>query len=198
VISVLCPSRGNPQLLTRSAKSLRDTANGPFEFLVAADDDDPATVETAAVIADMTIVLPRAGYDGLHVYYQELAGIAAGDWLLVWNDDFTMLTPGWDTVLWALPPEVLVADLQSKHSPLCCAPAVRRNAVEAIGTFSSDNPHVDTFWQDLGHALRVIRQVPVRIDLETPVKPGQHHGFYDELHQAQMANYTQLLREALS
>jgi hypothetical protein len=194
MISVLCPSRGNPEMLTRSANSLLDLANGPVELLVAVDDDDPRTIEAALLIADRTLVLPRAGYAGLHIYYQELAAAASGTWLLVWNDDFTMLTHAWDTFIEALPQDIFVADLQSPHSPLCCAPAVRRNAVEAIGTFSTDNPHVDTFWQDTGRALGVIRQVPVHIDLETPVKPGQTHGFYDLPHQTQMAGYAEVLR----
>jgi hypothetical protein len=194
VISVLCPSRGNPQLLALSAKSLKDTADGPFEFLVAADEDDPVTVKEASRLADVTVVSPRLGYGKLHEYYQRLTDVARGDWLLVWNDDFTMLTSGWDTVIAELPASVLVADIQSPHSPLCCAPAVRRSAVEAIGTFSSANPHVDTFWQDAGGELGVIRRVPVRIDLKTPVKPGQTHGFYDPPHQAQMAACTEVLR----
>lgn len=197
MISVLCPSRGNPEWLKRSAKSLRSTARGEFELLVAADDDDPVTIETAAEAADTTVVLPRAGYARLHVYYQALADIAAGDWLLVWNDDCIMLTPGWDVIIRALPPEVLVADVQSPHSPLCCLPAVRRSAVEAIGTFSSDNPHIDTFWQDVANSLGVMRAVPVRASVESPVSANSH-GFYEAGHQEQMAAYAQVLREALA
>jgi hypothetical protein len=196
MISVLCPSRGNPGLLARSVESLRSTAD-QVEILIAADDDDPGTVSTAQQVADQAVVFPRFGYDGLHRYYQELALLAQGGWLLVWNDDFTMLTKGWDTVIEALPAGVLVADLHSPHSPLCVAPAVRRRAMDAIGTFSSDNPHVDTFWQDTAIALGVFASVPVYINLETPVKPGNSHGFYDPPHQGQMAAYRERIASCL-
>ena len=114
---------------------------------------------------------------------------------MVWNDDATMTTPRWDDVIEALPPGVLVADITTPHSPLCCYPAVRREAVEALGRFSTDNPHVDTFWQDVGHATGTIARVPVYANLESPVKPDQQHGYYDLPHQAQLAAAIAIIRE---
>lgn len=197
MISVLCPSRGNPAWLARSAKSLRDTAEGEIEVLVAADDDDTLTIEMASApaVADVLLVLPRVGYAGLHVYYQELALVAAGDWLMIWNDDDTMLTQGWDTVIKALPPEILVADIQSPHSPLSCTPAIRSRAVEVLGRFSTDNPHVDTFWHDLGLTLSVVRTVPVHIALESPVSTNSHD-YYGPAHQAELAACIEVIRNA--
>lgn len=197
MISVLCPSRDRPQLLRRSVASLRDLATSHVEILVAADDDDPATVRAAGELGVRVVVFRRAGYARLYEYYQRLAELALGDWLLIWNDDAVMTTRYWDEAIHALPPEVLVADLESPHSPLCCFPAVRRQAVDALGRFCTDNPHVDTFWQDAGRAANTIRQVPVYAACDSPVRPGQSHGYYEPEHQAELAACTAVLAGAL-
>ena len=185
MISVLCPSRERPELLARSVTSLRGTARSSFELLIAADDDDPSTASAAADLGAITLVMERAGYGRLHEYYGELAKASAGDWLLVWNDDAVMLTPGWDEVIEALPAKILIANIQTSHSPLCCLPAVRRGAVDALGKFSSGNPHVDTFWQDVGLITGTMLAVPVHASLDSPVKSDTHK-FYEAEHQAEL------------
>lgn len=188
MISVLVPSRGRPELLKRSVNSLRATAdNEGLQVVVAADGDDPDTILMAADLGVDCVVTSRFGYEGLHKYYQKAADMATGNWLLVWNDDATMLTEGWDREIENLPLNILVADIQTPHSPLCCYPAIRRSAVTAYGRFSSDNPHVDTFWQDLGRATGTIRSVPCFASHISAVKAGQHHGYYDPPHQAELA-----------
>ncbi len=57
---------------------------------------------------------------------------------------------------------------------------------------------MDTFWQDVGHAVRIIATVGIYVHCESPVKPGQHHGYYDAAHQAELAVSAQLLRERLA
>ncbi len=200
MISVLLPSRGHPDLLKRSVASLLDHASAVemVEVLVAADEDDPETVKAALELTrSVTIASERAGYGRLHEYYQRLSLAARGDWLLVWNDDAQMLTYNWDAIIEGQPDGVLVADIQSPYSPLCCFPAVRRTAVQALGRFSTDNPHVDTFWQDIGHLTGTIAAVPVHASLESPVKPGQTHGFYEPVHQAELKACADLLRKKL-
>lgn len=194
MISVLCPSRGNPEKLVRSVQSLHFNAVGVIEILVAADYDDPTTAQVAEALETRVLVRERAGYDRLHVYYQELAKLATGDWFMVWGDDCVMMTDRWDVEIESLPPQILVADVVSTHSPLCCFPAVRRAAIDAIGRFSTDNPHVDTFWGDIGAMAGVIARVNVFVSAESPVK-GQPHDFYSPAHQAEMAASAQLLRE---
>ena len=196
MITALIPSRGNPQLLAASVATLRNTAAAPPEIAVVADDDDIATIEMASEVSDVMAVVPRAGYDRLHEYYQTLSVIATGDWLLVWNDDCRMLTDHWDEVIEALPAHVYVADVQSPHSPMCCFPAVRRTAVDALGRFSTANPHVDTFWGDVGTAAGVLVKVPVHVDC-VPTVRGNTHGFYGFEHQAEMATCAELLRNSI-
>jgi hypothetical protein len=195
VISVLCPSRERPELLKRSVESLRDTARSSFELLVAADHDDRATASAADGMGALVLVMERAGYDRLHEYYAALAEMSTGDWLLVWNDDAVMQTPGWDQIIENVPPEVLIANLGTTHSPLCCLPAVRRSAVDALGRFSTANPHCDTFWQDVGSLTGTIAPVPVFASLDSAIKAGQTHGFYEPGHQAEVYAAAAVIRQ---
>jgi glycosyltransferase involved in cell wall biosynthesis len=89
-ISVLVPSRERPALLARSLSSLGE---GNIEVLVRVDEDDPSLDEYEEF--PNLIVGPRHGYGWLHDYYNELAARASGDWLMLWNDDCIMETPGW-------------------------------------------------------------------------------------------------------
>jgi hypothetical protein len=196
MISVLIPSRGHPDLLERSVRSLRSTASGEIEIIVRMDLDDPATMNAAWGLDVYTVTGQPLGYEGLHEYYQEMAEAANGDWLMVWNDDDQMLTPGWDEIIEALPQEVLIADPQNTHSPLCCVPAIRREAVDALGAFSTANPHVDTCWQDIGLATGRVVSVPVRVSCDSPVKPHLQHGYYDPPHQAELAKAVIKIRAA--
>lgn len=196
MISVLCPSRGNPELLARSVQSLRARAWAEPEILIAADADDAATCRKALELTGRVHISERAGYDRLHEYYQALAAVATGDWLLVWNDDAVMMTDGWDARIGELPPEAYVADLASPHSPLCCFPAVRREAVAALGKFSTANPHVDTFWGDIAMASGTLRRVDVYVSCDSPVR-NNPHDFYQPHHQAEMARCAEILRRTL-
>jgi GT2 family glycosyltransferase len=166
-VSVLLPSRGRPDSLRASVESLRKRASFPelLEILVGADPDDDATHATCADLGVTALVASqRYGYSELHRYFNELAEAATGEWLLLWNDDATMLTDRWDEVLAAVPANVLVADLQSQHSPrLVCFPAVRQRAVEAVGGFSPHTPHADTYWQQIGRATGRMAAVPIQV-----------------------------------
>lgn len=196
MISVLCPSRERTAMLAKSVTSLRDRSMpGDTEILVAADEDDPDTIKAAADLGARALVCSRHGYDGLHLYYGKLAAMATGDWLLVWNDDAFMMTDDWAAIIGSLPAGILVADLVSGQSPLCCFPAVRREAVKALGRFSTDNPHVDTFWQDLGYATRSIARVPVYVS-HPVTRRDQSHDFFGAAHQAEMAAAAEKIRAA--
>lgn len=107
VISVLVASRRRPQLLARMAESLvthaRDAKS--FEILIACDSDDIQSLQVWAELPPAkdaqwrAIVVPRMGYANLHVYYNALADIATGDWLLLLGDDTFVVTHGWDDLL---------------------------------------------------------------------------------------------------
>lgn len=179
MISVLLPTRGRVALLEKSIQSLRSNARSKasIEILVAADSDDVETLEAAPALADVLVTMDRVGYSRLNEYYNALAAQATGDWLVLWNDDATMLTRGWDSVLKKVPDNVLIADLQSQHTAtnLCCFPAVRKTAVETVGGFSPHTPHCDSYWQDMGRSLGAIQIVDIHLSHDRFDVTGQNN-----------------------
>jgi glycosyltransferase involved in cell wall biosynthesis len=184
VISVLLPTRSRPKQLATSIRSLFD--NGlqvPFEILIAADPDDEPTLTMADHLGQFyfvydlvrSFVMPeRFGYVGLHEYYNRLANEARGDWLLLWNDDAVMTTPDWNGRIEQLGSEALVADLQHNLSPqFVCFPAMRRSMYDALGHFTGETPHVDSYIQDIARALGRVRPVEVWVDHERPDLTGR-------------------------
>lgn len=160
-ISVLLPSRGRPDLLQRSITSLYGQADEPpqVEVLVAADPDDEITSQAAEQAGVTAVVAPgRYGYRGLHHYYNLLAQHAAGDWMLLWNDDAIMQTPSWDTIMASYPPGVL--SLRTNHGQLNVFPAAHRLLVEAMGHFSLST-HSDTWVHDVATAAGCLHETPI-------------------------------------
>jgi hypothetical protein len=151
-------------------ESLRSTAAHPIEILVAVDPDDPTTKWTAISLGCVPVFATyRYGYGELYRYFNDMAEQSTGDWLVLWDDNSTIATPGWDNLLYELPPHILVGDFENHFSPsLCCFPAVRRNAVEAMGAYSLDTPHVDTVWEVIGRYLQAIAPIPAYIHHDRP------------------------------
>ena len=161
MISVLIPSRGRPDSLAASILSMRDLAAGPdgLEFLVAVDPDDTVTLG-ALPPARIWTAPERYGYTGLHRYYNHLASMATGDWLMVWNDDARMLTPSWDAVIGWQPPAVLWP--QANHSPHACTFPVWPRAWTVATGHVSLSPHCDTWMQRTGEQTAMLR-IPVSV-----------------------------------
>lgn len=158
MISVLCPSRGRPEALARSANSLLATASEPlgFELLVAVDLDDRSDYgRFNRFVAD-----ERWGYAGLNRYYNLLAGQAIGDWLLVWNDDALMETPGWDAIIGAQSGFKLLATDSSHGRALCAFPVIPRSWYEQLG-YLSPQTHTDSWLEAVARRLGVYTEIPV-------------------------------------
>lgn len=164
MISVLLPSRGRPESLIDSIGSLRVMADDAptVEVLVAADPDDPDTVKASLKARARCWVAPeRYGYHRLHEYVNELARQAAGEWLLLWNDDARMLTQGWDTRAREGRPGVLWP--AHNGSPfLNVFPIVHTTLVEAWGHFSL-SPHCDSWVQDVADAAGAHHRIDVEV-----------------------------------
>lgn len=188
-ISVLLPSRGRPEMVKQTGDQLLALADRPetVEIILGLDQDD-ARRDEYQTYGIMWVAHERMGYGRLHEYYNQLAKYASGEWMLLWNDDVFMTTKGWDTVLAGLPASTLVADLQSEHTAakLCCFPAVRRDAVAAVGGFSPHTPHCDTYWQDLGRGTGRITEVPIVVNHRRFDLSGNHN---DETYAESKSNY---------
>jgi hypothetical protein len=178
MISALLPSRGRLASLVVSVGSLVTTASRPenVEVLVMGDPDDIASIPAAwrypAPRQVRAWIAPeRYGYGRLHEYYNALAARAGGDWLLIWNDDATMLTDGWDEIIEAAGPAVLW--LEANHSPQAnMFPAWPRAWYEAAGRVSG-SPHCDSWLQLLGGLLGQ-RRVPVQVAHHRADVTGEH------------------------
>ncbi|WP_433364068.1 glycosyltransferase family 2 protein [Streptosporangium sp. CA-115845] len=164
MISVLLPSRRRPESLVDSIGSLRVMADNPdgLEILVAADPDDPDTAVAAERSRAICWVAPtRYGYHRLHEYANHLARLASGEWLLLWNDDARMLTPGWDSRVEEADRGVLWPAHNDSHL-LDIFPIVHRSIVETLGHFSL-SPHCDSWMQDIATAVGAHHRIPVTI-----------------------------------
>lgn len=156
MISVLCPSRGRPDLLDKSLRSLLDTRTAKVELLVAADPDDHATVEVAVALgAAVWMPAERLGYRRLHDYYNALASLASGDWLLIWNDDAVMHSQGWDAAIAAHPGHVC------ETIEGMCFPAIPAHWVRHLGHVALEW-HNDAWWEMIAKLLD--RRVALDLD----------------------------------
>jgi hypothetical protein len=163
-VSVLMPSRGRPAALLAAINSLKWNACYPanVEVLVAADPDDQETVAVARIAKAWQWTAPeRYGYARLHEYYNRLAGMAHGEWLLLWNDDAIMVTEGWDGIIRGQDPAVLWLGANHHHTA-SMFPAWPRAWAQATGHVSPV-PHCDTFLQHLGEVLGLLVKVPVEV-----------------------------------
>jgi hypothetical protein len=167
-VSVLVPSRGRTSGLLDSIGTLTGMAADPgrVEVLVAADADDVAT----AAIADWVAPV-RYGYEHLHVYWNALAKMAHGDWLLLWNDDCRMLTGGWDDLVAAERPGVLWPYTNHRLDLGNPFPAWPASWSRLLG-YVSPVMHPDTYLQGLGHALGCSRRVRVEVEHRRPDLTG--------------------------
>ena len=171
MISVLLPSRDRDWQMVDAADSLLYMADSfdDVEILIAADPDDEGTIDTARGCDFRLWIAPeRYGYANLSAYWNHLAMMASGDWLLLWNDDARMLTSGWDQIIKSQPPAVLWAytrgDDAGNYFPVWPASWTR-----LLGRICPiPGPHVDTYIQAVGKHLDRIRRIPVELDHTRP------------------------------
>jgi glycosyltransferase involved in cell wall biosynthesis len=145
MISVLLPVRNRPAHLKRSLTSLRDLAfERDYEVLIRLDDDDPSIEEEieiahSTVAKDRLVIVTdkRVGYWRLNECCNQLCKLAKGDFLLLWNDDMEILTPGWDVLLGTGHP-FSVQELRRDTAVTAdgTVPCVSRRVYETLGVYS--------------------------------------------------------------
>lgn len=159
LVSVLLPTRGRPAWLAQSMDSLFSLARNKagLEFLLKVDDDDLPTQEFLDRIKSLlnikVSVTPRGrGYHDIHLWVNQLAAQATGDWLLLWNDDARMMTQDWDVLMEVLQPrrwspddDIFMVTLPTLRRPECNEfIALRRTVFNVLGHFSL-SPHGDNW-----------------------------------------------------
>ena len=99
----MMPTRKRVQLLNECLDSLNaKTKNKSLvEILIKIDDDDQETIDFVnsyqSEIEIRTVISDRGnGYGSLNEYYNSLAQISEGEFLMVFNDDGEMTTDSWE------------------------------------------------------------------------------------------------------
>lgn len=142
LVSFLIPTRHRPFGAQAALDSILSTAADPsrVEVLFVMDEDDPESQEWAKTVAHIPqahcFVTPRIGngYEHLFHYYNLLAEQANGDFLFIFNDDTTMLSQGWDSVIAKFEGQcVLLNPKWTYEAPYATFPIVSRKFYERMG-----------------------------------------------------------------
>lgn len=154
MISVLIPTRGRVDRLRESIFSLIKHSGGEMlEFVLRTDEDETPVLPTLDGPC-REIRGERYGYAGMHRYYNELAAAAAGDFLLIWNDDIDMLTEGWDKLLVEGTGHVQFLRRDIRIAADDSIPFVRKSVFDALGHLSQ-HCFVDTWLSRVAMAAGV-------------------------------------------
>jgi hypothetical protein len=201
LVTVFLPTRARPRLVYGAVDSLVNTCADcrRLEIFFKADDDDPATREGAIphILNTLpgptyrTYSSPRGdGYGELHNWQNRMAEDAAGDWLLLWNDDARMFSPGWDN--WLLeerdmyPDEVLMLVPQVARRPRSTEFFfLRRKVFEVLGRLAP-TPYIDSWLYSimamLGRVFTCSVQIAHHNEIEDQVKLDRKAGCEKTLH----------------
>jgi hypothetical protein len=97
--------------------SLVETAESTdFEILVRMDNDDTSVVPILPPNARVIWGDRLKGYKTLNLIYTELAAIAKGKWLWIYNDDCYVQGVGWDTCLAEIPTEGFIVQPETDQN----------------------------------------------------------------------------------
>lgn len=130
-------------------ESINSLGEGDWELLVAVDEDDPEFDQYCVPKMAGVKICPSThhGYQNLHEYYNDLAKVAHGDWLMLWNDDAVMETKDWVDIIAKYDhtiPQVL--NVWNELDNLF--PLISRAWYEAVGHFAL-NTHADSWVQQV-------------------------------------------------
>lgn len=145
MISILCPSRGRPDLAKKMIETAIAHSSSPVEVLLYLNDDDPLLSEYQKLIDQKYYIV---GPDRSPAYsWNLLAELSKGDILFLMGDDATFVTYGWDKIVEnafdQFPDKIAcvypyVPGIKKINNPHFC---VHRNWIKALGYFVP--PH---FW----------------------------------------------------
>jgi hypothetical protein len=185
MISILCPSRGRPELAKKMVDTAIARAGAPVQVLLYLNDDDPTLPQYQELISAEHLIV---GPDRSPAYsWNRLAELAKYDLLFLMGDDAWFETDNWaikvsnvfdqypDKIVFAFPS---VEGLQWKGGELtadhCPHFVVHKNWVNVLGYFVP--PHfwhwyIDTWFRDIAkmigrfHSIKDV-SVPLLVDYE--------------------------------
>lgn len=171
-ISVLLPTRNRPELLDRSIHSLLDLATLPLriEILLAVDPDAVADLPACVEYGTVWTAPERYGSARMQEYYNGLARMAHGASLMIWNDDATMLTRGWDSIVRSSPADgCLWLDHMGTGPDHCnMFPIWPKAWTDRLGRITDGSPRVDTWIQEVAEIMGRQVRVPIQVQHVSP------------------------------
>lgn len=174
-IALLLPTRGRTAALERSILSVVNTADNvdSFQVLIGFDRDDTETIDyfkqtLQPKLDDLGVnyqarIFEPLGYIRLNEYVNGLAKSADADWLVFWNDDAVMETPGWDTVIANHTGEFKILAFHThRDHPYSIFPIVPREWFELFGYLS---PHQisDAWISQQAYVMDIWERIPVHV-----------------------------------
>lgn len=164
LITVMIPTRGREAGLRATVDSFLMNAAHPdmVQFIIKIDDDD----RTSAILTGpniKTIISPRLhGYESIHTFCNEMLYLATGRWIMLGNDDATMITKGWDKVLLQESPRCVLLNPGDEHGNHAhIFPIVNRRICLELGHFAL-NAFTDRWLQNV-YPQEKIKDIPIRI-----------------------------------
>jgi hypothetical protein len=178
MISILCPSRGRPELAAKMVATAQKTANTKIQILLYLNEDDPSLEEYKKLINNKII---RIGPDRSPAYsWNKLAEEAKHDICFLIGDDASFNTPGWDSIIieefkkWpdkivcVYPPTKGLSANKNNHFCL------HKNWINTLGYFVPPqfwHWYVDTWTRKVAQQLNRYVRLD-RIDLDIVKKPN--------------------------
>jgi hypothetical protein len=172
-ISVLLPTRGRTDALTRSVLSLvnRSTMPEQLEIIFAFDNDDQVGTdyfknEIVPKLEERNITYTALlhepmGYLNLHQYYNSAAAHGSGDWFLIWNDDAIMETAGWDKIISTYTGQFKLLALHTHNDhPYSIFPIIPRAWLDIVGNLSS-HQMIDAQVSQIAYMLDIWERIEI-------------------------------------
>lgn len=169
MISVLIPSRGRPEALSRSVDSLLNAVSNPadIEIIARIDIED----ESLEQYVDKRVTFIRgpeySGYCSMQRFWNELAAVAKGDWFMCFNDDALMETQGWDDVVRSYDPTTmtcLIPEDNSTENQWPAFPIIPRQMYDKLGHITLF-PGLDTWVKYVWEAAKLpTARIPIVIN----------------------------------
>ena len=208
-ISVLIPSRGRPDKLTRCLKSRGVHKN--VEILIATNDDDPSYNISAIEGLGKVYTAPRS--KTLAICINQLAAHAKGKLLFFLGDDYVINVPDWpDRILKSatkMPNDIGVLYPRCIfHKGFASLPIISRRMYEYLGYYMAPYfPfwYIDAWWDEIGEMLDA--KIEIDLDATLPDGKGETHGlvdlyfwadFYDASRQIRVRDAIKLAKLAFS
>lgn len=191
-VAVLLPTRGRATSLELAIKSLVELAQQAedIQIVMGFDNDDDIGYSffeqeikpwlECNNVSYTAIGFDRLGYQGLNLYYNELARHTDSDWLFVWNDDSIMHTNGWDTKITQCTGQFKLLKVHThRDHPYSIFPIWPRSWYELFGHVSR-HQMIDAELSQIAYMLDLIKIIDVdvthdRVDLTGSNKDATHN-----------------------